>query len=125
MQILQHLLPDRDLTPEALREIARDLRVERSVSQQIIENPQTQKHSGHHNVEKVAEKEAEPDNEDIGDLHEQLGCLMKDSLGEYRESLEPQSSSVKRVRIDFPIRLRWCLLGYCLQCDRMHDERPP
>jgi hypothetical protein len=94
MQILQHFLQKDDLNLETLRSIAKDLKIDTANTQQ-----QTQRHGSKTTDESPGSEEAvqndsEPDTEEIGDLHEQLGCLMQDSLGEYRLS----DSGVQRGR---------------------------
>ena len=73
MQILQHFLPSQDLTLVNLRRIATDLGGDPT----RVEDPER---------EKVPQHDVENESEEVGDLHSQLGCLMEDSLGEYREN---------------------------------------
>ncbi|KAH6668896.1 aldehyde dehydrogenase-like protein [Halenospora varia] len=75
MRILQHFLPSQDLTLQTLRKLAKDIDSCGSVEGspvQII--PQQQEEAAG----------TANDVEEVGDLHEQLGCLMQDSMGEYR-----------------------------------------
>jgi hypothetical protein len=77
MQILQHLLPSRDLTLENLKCIAKDLENGSSTS------VSTNVHDATDRI--VSHKGLDDGSEEVGDLHDQLGCLMEDSLGEYRK----------------------------------------
>jgi hypothetical protein len=82
MQILRHFLPQEELNLETLRAIAKDLKSGNSPIQQTARINESKVEEG---VESAGSNiESEPDSEEIGDLHDQLGCLMKDSLGEYR-----------------------------------------
>lgn len=86
MQILRHFLPQEDFTLETLRAIAKDLKIETPNSQQPSQRRNSKSTDESPESEEAAQNESEPDTEEIGDLHEQLGCLMQDSLGEYRSS---------------------------------------
>lgn len=84
MQILQHFLPDEELNLVTLRAIAKDIKSGNSPkptysfkSDKADSEP----------FEGTTNHDSEPDTEEIGDLHEQLGCLMRDSMGEYRRPL--------------------------------------
>jgi aldehyde dehydrogenase (NAD+) len=85
MQILRHFLQKEDLNLETLRWLAKDLQIDTTYTQ-----PQTQRRKSKTasddspGSEEAVQNDSEPDTEEIGDLHEQLGCLMQDSLGEYR-----------------------------------------
>jgi len=81
IQILKHYLPDEDLNLETLRSIAKGLKSGSTPPEQT-HDPNARKESPENDA--TGSNESEPDTEEIGDLHEQLGCLMKDSLGEYR-----------------------------------------
>jgi hypothetical protein len=83
MQILRHFLQKEDLNLEALRAIAKDLKIDTANPQQTQrrDSKATDDSPG---SEEAVQNDSEPDTEEIGDLHEQLGCLMQDSLGEYR-----------------------------------------
>lgn len=81
MQILQHFLPEEELNLVTLRAIAKDIKS--GNSPKPIYNFKTDK-ADSEPLEGTASNDSEPDTEEIGDLHEQLGCLMRDSLGEYR-----------------------------------------
>jgi hypothetical protein len=82
MQILQHLLPSKDLSSETLRDIAKNLEDGGTIEETTI--PTTHKELGLNQDDGVAA--ADLDLEEVEDLHDQLGCLMEDSLGEYRKS---------------------------------------
>lgn len=83
MRILEHFFPDRELNLATLREIAKD------VAEGKMSSPASgQTHMSAANEEDYPEDEdspegAEPAAEAVNDLHEPLGCLMKDSLGRY------------------------------------------
>lgn len=81
MQILQHFLPEEELNLVTLRAIAKDIKS--GNSPKPIHNFKTDK-ADSEPLEGTVSNDSEPDTEEIGDLHEQLGCLMRDSLGEYR-----------------------------------------
>lgn len=92
MQILQHFLPDEELNLTTLRAIAKDIK--NGNSPQPVYNFKTDK-ADSEPFEGTASNDSEPDTEEIGDLHEQLGCLMRDSLGEYR--IIHESSNIRGV----------------------------
>ena len=75
MRILQHFLPSQDLTLVNLRQIAQELGNDHE--QTRVEDPKRGN---------AAPQNAKNENEEVADLHSQLGCLMEDSLGEYREN---------------------------------------
>jgi hypothetical protein len=72
MQILQHFLPSQDLTLVNLKRISEDL----GSATTGVEAP---------GRESTTQHDVENENDEVGDLHSQLGCLMEDSLGEYRK----------------------------------------
>ncbi|RFU32876.1 hypothetical protein B7463_g3476, partial [Scytalidium lignicola] len=78
IRILRHLLPGQDLSLESLKRIAEEL--ERGVGYEqspVIDTPNVGVNSNERN-------EHEPQSEEISNLNRQLGCMMEDSLGEYR-----------------------------------------
>ncbi|TVY82146.1 putative transcriptional regulatory protein [Lachnellula suecica] len=81
MQILQHLLPSKDLSPETLRDIAKKLQDGENI--ETISMSNLQEGADVLNIDNVRAV-ADPEVEEVEDLHGQLGCLMEDSLGEYR-----------------------------------------
>jgi len=81
MQILQHLLPSKDLSSETLRDIARKLEGGGTIEEATIP-PEHKEFGGLDQNDGLATADA--DVEEVEDLHDQLGCLMEDSLGEYR-----------------------------------------
>lgn len=83
MQILRHFLPQDDLNLETLRSIAKELTSGNSPIQDTAKNVSIKAAS--EQADSSVSNDSEPDTEEIGDLHHQLGCLMKDSLGEYRK----------------------------------------
>lgn len=85
MQILRHFLPQDDLNLETLRSIAKELNIGNSPAQDTLKSSSAKDSSEH--AEGSVSNESISDTEEIGDLHHQMGCLMKDSLGEYREFL--------------------------------------
>jgi hypothetical protein len=87
MQILRHFLPQEDLNLETLKSIAKGLKIETPDAQQTSQRRGSKTTDESPGSEEAVQNESEPDTEEIGDLHEQLGCLMQDSLGEYRSSL--------------------------------------
>lgn len=84
MQILRHFLPQDELNLETLRSIAKDLSTGNSPIQDAAKSISAKDSS--EPADGSVSNESTSDTEEIGDLHHQLGCLMKDSLGEYRES---------------------------------------
>jgi len=83
MQILRHFLQKEDLNLETLRTIAKDLKIDTTNHQQT-QRRDSKATDDSPESEEAVQNDSEPDTEEIGDLHEQLGCLMQDSLGEYR-----------------------------------------
>ncbi|KAF2640662.1 aldehyde dehydrogenase-like protein [Massarina eburnea CBS 473.64] len=84
MRILEHIFPDRELNLVTLRAISKD------ITDGKLVNPLS-------GLPIVGSEEASPDDEDeileekafdavesVNDLHEPLGCMMKDSTGRYR-----------------------------------------
>jgi hypothetical protein len=85
MQILRHFLQKEDLNLETLRSIAKDLQIGTSNTEQQTQRRNSKTTSDDSpGSEEAVQNDSEPDIEEIGDLHEQLGCLMQYSLGEYR-----------------------------------------
>jgi hypothetical protein len=82
MQILQHLLPSKNLSPDTLKDIAKKL--DDGGTLEDIPVSTVQGALDCLNREDIAEA-ADPEVEQVEDLHDQLGCLMEDSLGEYRK----------------------------------------
>lgn len=84
MRILEHFFPDRELNLVTLRALAKD------VTDGKVASPV----SGQTNVPSISEAgspeeegsppPAEPVVESVNDLHEPLGCMMKDSRGRFR-----------------------------------------
>jgi len=86
MQILQHFFPERDLTLQTLKGIASNIYKEENIQltklgSETSYSPATRTAS---EAEQVAKKDSDSDGEKIAELHDQVGCLMEDSLGEYR-----------------------------------------
>lgn len=79
MKILQHFLPSQDLTLETLRTIAKDLENTPPGTPPFPDKKDESSDS------KTEQMDTEGEIEEVSDLHEQLGCLMEDSSGEYRE----------------------------------------
>ena len=84
MQILRHFLPQDDLNLETLRSIAKELNIGNSPVQEAVKSSSAK--DSNEQADGSVSNESNSDAEEIGDLHHQLGCLMKDSLGEYRKS---------------------------------------
>lgn len=82
MQILRHFLPQDDLNLETLRSIVKDLNIGNSPVQDTAKSSSAKDSS--EQADGSVSNGSISDTEEIGDLHHQLGCLMKDSLGEYR-----------------------------------------
>jgi hypothetical protein len=84
MQILRHFLQKDELNLETLRSIAKELNIETTNTQQQTQRRDSKTTDESPGSEEAVQNDSEPDTEEIADLHEQLGCLMQDSLGEYR-----------------------------------------
>lgn len=84
MQILRHFLPQDDLNLETLRSIAKDLSTGNSPTQDEAKSSSAK--DSNEQADGSISIESASDTEEIGDLHHQMGCLMKDSMGEYRKS---------------------------------------
>ncbi|KAF2178990.1 aldehyde dehydrogenase-like protein [Zopfia rhizophila CBS 207.26] len=84
LRILEHFFPDKELNLQSLRAIARDIvnGTLNSAPPQQNQTLQTQDHVS--SEEEECPKEMEPVVESLNDLHEPLGCMMKDSRGRYR-----------------------------------------
>ena len=78
MQILQHLLPSKDLSPETLRDLAKKLEDGGTIEVATIP-------AVHKQPEDDRVASADPDVEEVEDLHDYLGYLLEDSSGEYRK----------------------------------------
>jgi aldehyde dehydrogenase (NAD+) len=102
MQILQHLLPSKNLSPDTLKDIARKL----EDGGTLEDIPVSTLQGGVDGLTPNDVTEAtDPEVEQVEDLHDQLGCLMEDSLGEYRKNLAQRGWSQSLM----PIRIRWCI----------------
>jgi hypothetical protein len=85
MRILEHFFPDREFNLQNLRAIVKDIAngAQNSPKPQRAHTPPTT------NPVSPDEEDfppgTEPVVESVNDLHEPLGCLMKDSQGRFRE----------------------------------------
>jgi aldehyde dehydrogenase (NAD+) len=84
MQILRHFVQKEELNLETLRSIAKDLQIDTTNTQQQTQRRDSKTTDESPGSEDAVQNDSEADTEEIADLHEQLGCLMQDSLGEYR-----------------------------------------
>lgn len=80
IRILQHLLPNQDLSLDSLRRIASEL--DRGTSNVYDQNSNIET-SGVDPNDYGGNEESQ--SEEISDLNKHLGCMLVDSLGEYRE----------------------------------------
>ncbi|KAF2655699.1 aldehyde dehydrogenase-like protein [Lophiostoma macrostomum CBS 122681] len=83
IRILEHFFPDRELNLQTLRSIAKDVsngKLDGSTPQQVHTPAEEQPSTG----SEECPQDAEPVVESVNDLHEPLGCLMKDSQGRFR-----------------------------------------
>ncbi|KAF2710976.1 aldehyde dehydrogenase-like protein [Pleomassaria siparia CBS 279.74] len=84
LRILEYFFPDQELNLQSLRSIAKDIGngtfVTPPSQQPQTPSPNEQTSSG----EEECSQDAEPVVESVNDLHEPLGCMMKDSRGKYR-----------------------------------------
>ncbi|ORY17943.1 aldehyde dehydrogenase [Clohesyomyces aquaticus] len=84
IRILEYFFPDRELNLPQLRSIAKDIvngTITTSIVQQVQAAP-TQDQSS--SSEEESQKDEEIVVESVNDLHEPLGCMMKDSQGKFR-----------------------------------------
>lgn len=84
LRILEYFFPDRELNLQSLRTIAKDIEngtLTTPTSQQT-QTPSAQEQSS--SSEEECPQDAEPVVESVNDLHEPLGCMMKDSRGRFR-----------------------------------------
>jgi hypothetical protein len=83
MRILEHIFPDRELNLINLRAIAKDITEGRLVNplsgQPIVASDEPS------SDDEPSPEQSEPAVESVNDLHEPLGCMMKDSTGRFRE----------------------------------------
>lgn len=83
MRILEHFFPNRELNLQSLKSIARDI-TNGAVENGVASQPPGSE--GQQSSEPEDErKDTEPDVESLNALHDPLGCMMKDSMGKYRE----------------------------------------
>ncbi|KAF2878234.1 aldehyde dehydrogenase-like protein [Massariosphaeria phaeospora] len=82
MRILEHFFPDQELNLQSLRAIAKNVVNGRSPKSQQTPTPSVQEQPS--SGEEDCPPEAEPVVESVKDLHESLGCMMKDSNGRFR-----------------------------------------
>jgi hypothetical protein len=87
MRILEHFFPDRELNLTTLREIAKDVADGRIASPVSGQTHMSAAHEEDYPEDDESPEAAEPAAEAVNDLHEPLGCLMKDSLGRFRRPL--------------------------------------
>lgn len=86
MRILEYFFPDRELNLHTLRAISKDV-ANGTLSLPHIQQSQTPGSTQDASSNGDAEEsplETGPNVESVNDLHEPLGCLMKDSQGKYR-----------------------------------------
>lgn len=85
MRILEYFFPDRELNLQNLRSIAKDISngTLTTPTPQQTQTPPSQE-QGSSSEEDVV-YQPEPVVESVNDLHEPLGCLMKDSQGRFSE----------------------------------------
>ncbi|KAF2676268.1 aldehyde dehydrogenase-like protein [Lentithecium fluviatile CBS 122367] len=85
MRILEHFFPDRELNLATLREIAKDV-VDGKIASPANSGQTRMPSAGEEDYQEDEDSPegAEPAAEAVNDLHEPLGCMMKDSLGRYR-----------------------------------------
>ena len=85
MRILEYFFPDRELNLQSLRSIAKSI-VDGTITGTVTQQESaTLDHAS--SGEEDGPPEGEPVVESVNDLHEPLGCLMKDSQGRYRKSI--------------------------------------
>jgi aldehyde dehydrogenase (NAD+) len=85
MRILEYFFPDRELNLHSLRSIAKEV-TEGTLRPAIPQQNQTPPMQDQASIEEeFSPEEPEPVEESVNDLHEPLGCLMKDSLGKFRK----------------------------------------
>lgn len=90
MRILEYFFPDRDLNLHTLRSIAKDI-ANGTLTTPIPQQSQTSPSQDDLSYsEEASPQEAEPIVESVTELHEPLGCLMKDSGGRFRKRANPE-----------------------------------
>jgi aldehyde dehydrogenase (NAD+) len=87
MRILEHFFPDRELNLHSLRAIAKDV-ANGTLSLPHPNQTSTPGSQGQASNGEEGDSPFETDDvlEAVNDLHEPLGCLMKDSQGSYRRN---------------------------------------
>lgn len=94
MRILEHFFPDRELNLANLRDIAKDV-----ADGKVAPSASGQPHAPATSEDDYPDDDESPDGaepaaEAVNDLHEPLGCLMKDSLGRFSKlHLPPRLTS--------------------------------
>jgi hypothetical protein len=83
MRILEHFFPDRELNLTTLREIAKDVVDGRITGQVSGQTDALATSEEDYPEDEDSPEGTEPAAEAVTDLHEPLGCMMKDSLGRY------------------------------------------
>lgn len=82
MRILEYFFPDRELNLQTLRSIAKSI-VDGTLTGSVSHHDSAA-HEHESSGEEDEQLDGEPVVESVNDLHEPLGCLMKDSQGRYR-----------------------------------------
>jgi aldehyde dehydrogenase (NAD+) len=96
MRILEHFFPDRELNLHTLRSIAKDV-TNGTLSLPVTHQSQTpsSQDQASNGEEEDSPLESGPIVESVNDLHEPLGCLMKDSQGRYRRYYQATDLTIK------------------------------
>jgi len=93
MRILEHFFPDRELNLATLREIAKDVADGKIASPASEQTHMSATNEDEYPDDEESPEDAEPAAEAVNDLHEPLGCLMKDSLGKFSRQASIRSST--------------------------------
>lgn len=85
MRILEYYFPDRELNLQTLRAIAKEIGNGTLTTPTLPQIHTPPAHEQTSSGEEECLQDVEPVLESVNDLHEPLGCMMKDSRGRFRE----------------------------------------
>jgi len=84
MRILEHFFPDRELNLVSLRQIVQDINDGKLAGSPSRQGRVSLAEDDVSSNEGEVPQDVEPVVESVNDLHEPLGCMMKDSGGKFR-----------------------------------------
>jgi len=85
LRILEYFFPDRELNLQSLRAIAKEIGDGTLKTPSSHQSPTPCAQEQPSSSDDECPQDAEPVVESVNDLHEPLGCMMKDSRGRFRE----------------------------------------